>query len=134
MVALIERAFADGELAVLAAKKSIGRARPYTLDPGLATLGGRSESASYPSGHAACGRVIAIILAAMVPDKTAALFARAEQYGRNRMIAGTHFPSDLTAGATAGAVIVDALFRNARFAADFARASAETRAVLGAEP
>lgn len=127
--ALVEHAFEDTELAVLAAKATIDRARPYALDPRLATYGRRSPSASYPSGHAACGRVMAIVLTALVPTKRRALFARADTYGRNREIAGTHFPSDLVAGATAGSVVAAALFADARFRADLARAKTEMRAL-----
>ena len=129
-LALVEHAFEDTELAVLAAKAAIDRPRPYTLEPHLATYGRRSPSASYPSGHAACGRLMAIILAAMSPTKARALFEQATRYGRNREMAGTHFPSDLVAGETAGSVVADALFRDPRFRAAFDRAAAEARAVL----
>ena len=128
--ALVQRAFEDTELAVLASKKAIARARPYTLEPKLATYGHRSQSASYPSGHAACGRVMAVILAAMVPGKARALYERADLYGRNRELAGTHFPSDLAAGGTAGTVVAAALFRDPHFRTAFARAAAEARAVV----
>lgn len=130
-LALIKRAFEDAELVVLSTKTAIDRARPYTLVPTLATFGHRSDSPSYPSGHATCGRVMAIILAAMVPAKAHALFARGERYGHNRLVAGTHFPSDLDAGDIAGSVIAAALFRSPRFKSDFATAQAEARAALG---
>ncbi len=115
LAALIEHVFEDGELAVLAAKSAIGRKRPYTLDPDLRTLGHRSSSASYPSGHATFGYLAAIVLGVIVPDKRDALFTRAAQYGLNRYEAGTHFPSDLEAGKISAAVIAEALLANVGF-------------------
>lgn len=123
--ALIEHVFQDGELAVLAAKAAIARPRPYTVKPDLATFGHRSGSTSYPSGHATFGYLAATVLSQLVPDKRQALFAFAASYGQNRMIAGTHFPSDLEAGKIAAAVIAEALFRDPRFERDLARAAAE---------
>ena len=133
-VALVERAFEDAELVVIAAKEAIVRPRPYTLDPGLETLGRRSPSFSYPSGHTTFGRVAAVILSAMVPERKSALFARGDAYGRRRLTAGTHFPSDIAAGELAGSVIADALFRDERFRSDFAAARLETRKALGLGP
>ena len=49
-------------------------------------------------------------------------------YGANRMIAGTHFPSDLEAGRIAAAVIAEALLRDPRFQQDLGRARAEIAA------
>ncbi|MGT2481810.1 phosphatase PAP2 family protein [Methylobacterium oryzae CBMB20] len=66
--ALIERVFQDGELAVLAAKAAIARPRPYTLKPDLATFGHRSDSTSYPSGHATFGYLAATVLSRLVPE------------------------------------------------------------------
>ncbi|XYD08065.1 phosphatase PAP2 family protein [Methylobacterium sp. NMS12] len=129
--ALIERVFQDGELAVLAAKTAIARPRPYTLEPDLATFGHRSDSTSYPSGHATFGYLAATVLAQLVPAKRAALFAYAAGYGGDRMIAGTHFPSDLDAGRIAAAVIAEALLRDPRFQRELDRARAEVSAAGG---
>lgn len=131
---LIEHVFQDGERAVLAAKAAIARPRPYTLKPDLATFGHRSASPSYPSGHATFGYLAATVLAQLVPDKRRALFAFAASYGANRLIAGTHFPSDLEAGKIAAAVIAQTLFEDARFQADYARAAAEVAALSSAAP
>ncbi len=128
---LIEHVFQDGELAVLAAKAAIARPRPYTVKPDLATFGHRSDSTSYPSGHATFGYLAATVLSRLVPGKRQALFAFAASYGENRMIAGTHFPSDLEAGKIAAAVIAEVLFRDPRFERDLDRAAAEI-AVQGA--
>ncbi|MCJ2095836.1 phosphatase PAP2 family protein [Methylobacterium sp. J-072] len=125
LAALIEHVFQDGELAVLAAKSAIGRKRPYTLDPDLRTFGHRSGSTSYPSGHATFGYLAATVLGILAPEKREALFARADQYGRNRFEAGTHFPSDLEAGTIAAAIIAEALLRDGGFQQALADARAE---------
>ncbi|SFT27503.1 phosphatase PAP2 family protein [Methylobacterium sp. yr668] len=130
--ALIESVFQDGELAVLAAKAVIARPRPYTVKPDLATFGHRSDSTSYPSGHATFGYLAATVLSRLVPEKRQALFAFAETYGENRVIAGTHFPSDLEAGKIAAAVIAEALVHDPRFERDLARAASEVAAQGGA--
>ncbi|WCS25528.1 phosphatase PAP2 family protein [Methylobacterium sp. NMS14P] len=129
--ALIERVFQDGELFVLAAKTAIARPRPYTLEPDLATFGHRSDSTSYPSGHATFGYLAATVLAQLVPANRAALFAFAAGYGADRMIAGTHSPSDLEAGRIAAAVIAEALLRDPRFQRELDRARAEVSAAGG---
>ncbi|MGZ7869239.1 phosphatase PAP2 family protein [Methylobacterium radiotolerans] len=126
--ALIEHVFQDGELAVLAAKAAIARPRPYTVKPDLATFGHRSDSTSYPSGHATFGYLAATVLSRLVPEKRQSLFAFAASYGENRMIAGTHFPSDLEAGKIAAAVIAEVLFHDPRFERDLDRAAAEIAA------
>ena len=126
--ALIEHVFQDGELAVLAAKAAIARPRPYTVKPDLATFGHRSDSTSHPSGHATFGYLAATVLSRLVPGKRQALFAFAASYGENRMIAGTHFPSDLEAGKIAAAAIAEVLFRDPRFERDLDRATAEIAA------
>lgn len=126
--ALIEHVFQDGELAVLAAKATIARPRPYKVKPDLATFGHRSDSTSYPNGHATFGYLAATVLSRLVPEKRQSLFAFAASYGENRMIAGTHFPSDLEAGKIAAAVIAEVLFRDPRFERDLDRAAAEIAA------
>jgi acid phosphatase (class A) len=85
---------------------------------------------SYPSGHTAFGTAMAIILAQMVPEQRAALFARGWQYGDNRIVAGVHYPTDVEAGRIAAAVIVVLMMQNEHFRADLAAAKAELRNAL----
>ena len=86
--------------------------------------------ASFPSGHAAFGTVCAILLADMLPERRAALFARAADFEHSRLVLGAHFPSDLQAGQLAGTVAAALLMQNARFQHDFEQARARLRAAL----
>jgi acid phosphatase (class A) len=86
---------------------------------------------SYPSGHATFAYVDAIILADMLPEKAAAIFARADAYAHNRVIEGVHYPSDLEAGRISGSVIDNVFLHNERFIADYEKARVEVRHALG---
>ena len=66
----------------------------------------------------------------MVPEKTQALYERATMYGRNRVIAGVHFPTDIEAGQISTAVIVNTMIQQPLFMRDFERAKKELRQVL----
>jgi acid phosphatase (class A) len=87
-------------------------------------------SASYPSGHATVGAMMAILLAEMVPERRAALFACGWEYGDARVVSGVHFPSDVEAGRVLGTLLVGMMHQDARFRADLHAARRELRAVL----
>jgi acid phosphatase (class A) len=89
---------------------------------------------SYPSGHSTFGTVCAIVLADMVPEKRAALFARGLDYAHSRMVVGAHFPTDLEAGRLTGTVAAELLMRNPRFERDFAIERTSLRATLALPP
>jgi acid phosphatase (class A) len=107
------------------------RLRPYIANPELVPCVEKPDNASYPSGHSTFGTVVAITLANMLPEHEAEIHARAEQYRFNREIAGAHYPSDVEAGRIAGTVIAAFMRQNEAFQADFAKAKAETRKLLG---
>lgn len=94
----------------------------------------RTYSYSYPSGHSTFGATCAILLSQMVPEKRAELYARGWQYGKDRVVAGVHFPSDVEAGRIDATVLVYAMMQNPEFQKDFAEAKAELRGVLGLAP
>jgi acid phosphatase (class A) len=85
---------------------------------------------SYPSGHATFGYTAAILLANMVPEKRAEIFARADLYAQHRVVMGVHFPSDVEAGRLAGTVIGAELLHQADWQADYQAARTELRAAL----
>jgi acid phosphatase (class A) len=91
-------------------------------------------SYSYPSGNANFGTTTAILLAAMVPEKRAEIFARGWEYGENRLVAGVHFPSDIESGRISATAMVAVMMQNPAFKSDFAAAKAELRGALGLKP
>ncbi|AIF48082.1 acid phosphatase [Dyella japonica] len=85
---------------------------------------------SYPSGHATFGYTTAILLANMVPERRAAIFARADLYAQHRITMGAHFPSDVEAGRLAGTVIGAQLLQQTDWQPDYQAARAELRTAL----
>jgi acid phosphatase (class A) len=130
-VMFFQRVFYDDQHAVEAAKKSFNRPRPFVSDHDVSPVVERSANASYPSGHATFAYSTAILLADMVPEKSAQIFARATVYAHNRVIAGVHYPSDVEAGRISGSVIDNVLIHDHRFDADLARARDEVRHAIG---
>ena len=130
-MALFRRLAATEEAVVQPAKAGFHRARPYIADPTLNPVLSRPTNDSYPSGHTSRSTVMGIVLARMVPERSAAIFARMLDYSESRVIGGVHFPSDLVAGRQAGTAIDAVLFTDPAFLADFAPARAELRRALG---
>jgi acid phosphatase (class A) len=91
-------------------------------------------SYSYPSGHSTTGARTAILLAQMVPEKRAELFARGWDFGNSRVVGGVHYPSDVEAGRIDATAMVAAMMVNRDFQADLAAARAELRNALGLNP
>jgi acid phosphatase (class A) len=109
-----------------AAKLYFDRKRPYEFDPELNVCAQhRGKNATYPSGHTTVGFAMASILARLVPTKSANLMARAEEYGRSRMICGVHYRSDVSAGQVIGTAVALALVANPQFQSEMAAAKAE---------
>ena len=108
-----------------------GAARPSADSPCTAPVADNSYAPSYPSGHAVVGVMMAIVLAEMVPERRAELFAFGWDYGDARVISGVHFPSDVEAGRILGTLLVETMQQNVQFRADLAAARQELRQVLG---
>ena len=138
------RAAKQASAATGAPKRYWARARPYVDNPGVERLGdvapdsplalaGGFERAhtSYPSGHTALGMACAIVLAQMVPEQRAALFARARVYGESRLIVGAHFPTDVDAGRRVGTAAAAVMLQNPQFRDDLRTARTRLRKALG---
>lgn len=106
------------------------RERPPVVDKRLQPVAKYSNSGSYPSGHAAFSFLTAIALAEMVPEQRAQIFARAKEFGDNRVLGGVHYPSDIEAGRQMAVLIAALIQQNPEYIADFAAAKAELRRVL----
>ena len=129
--ALFQAVKENGDAILGNAKKHWDRPRPYAVSSEIDPCVHKPGNASYPSGHATYGTLVAVILADMVPEKAQALAARAEQYRFNREIGGVHYPSDVAAGRIAGTVIAAFLFNSPAFQQQYVVARAEVRSALG---
>jgi acid phosphatase (class A) len=122
----------DAEVAAVVdiAKSHFRRPRPYAVDPALVHCGNgsamsRGADRSYPSGHSSFAWSTAWVLGDLMPDRRAAIFARAEEFGYSRQICAVHFTSDIEAGHVLGVLAAQALLADPRLASDIAAARAE---------
>ena len=112
-------------------KDDFGRPRPFLTESRLSPVVPKPGSASYPSGHSTWATACGIVLADMVPERRAQIFARADEYAHNREVGGVHYPSDVAGGHLAGTALATALFMSPHFLEDEAAATAELRQALG---
>lgn len=116
---------------VRTAKKRFLRLRPPEVEPRLEPcIDDVRRNLSYPSGHAAYGYVMGYLLSEMVPERRAELLARAQEFARQRMICGVHFPSDIEAGRRGAEWLARRFLKNADYRAAAAAATRELRAAL----
>lgn len=113
-----------------AARKTFNRKRPGQLSaevkPVVAAAG-----PGYPGGHAIFITVAAKVLTEMVPEKSAVIAVRAEDFDNNRVVGGAHYLGDEAAGRVAGEAVARVMMDNPAFKAEFDAAKAELRTVLG---
>jgi len=122
----------ETEAAVVDPAKDVWkRPRPHLYSDLVHPAVTLSKSGSYPSGHATVGTLMGIELANMLPEKRAAIMARAWEFGQNRVVAGIHYPSDIEMGRISGSVIAQTISTHPDFRQEFDAAKAELRAALG---
>jgi acid phosphatase (class A) len=131
---LFDRLLRDENLFMNTAKDAFGRPRPFLTEERLEPVVPKPPSASYPSGHTTWAIAVAIVLADMVPERRAQIFARADEYAHNREVGGVHYPSDVAAGHLAGTALAQQLFNSPRFVEDEVATAAELRQALGLPP
>ena len=108
------------------------RPRPFQTDPTLHPVCGLKETHdSYPSGHGLTGYLEAFTLAEIVPERRAEILARADDYARNRLVCGVHYPSDIEASRKVAYAVFGYMLATPRFQRDLAAARVEMRSKLG---
>ena len=125
---LIENTAKDSKHFSDRAKELFGRQRPKFAEKRVKVAIDGQEEACYPSGHATRGMLLALILTELAPDRKAELLERGRELGWDRVVAGVHYPSDLTAGRVLGQALAQAMQTNPLFRQDLARAKAEIAA------
>ncbi len=125
--ALLQHVEADASLAVFHAKRRFNRARPHQLETRLLPSIAVPAHPAYPSGHALQGHLVSRVLASIAPDHREALTALGERIGREREIAGLHYPSDSAASRALGDALLSLLEKNPKFVRELEAARAEWR-------
>jgi membrane-associated phospholipid phosphatase len=87
-------------------KALFDRARPAIADPSFATLAPTPDNGAMPSGHASTAFAAAACVALLYPRLAAPALVLAAAVASSRVWLGVHYPTDVLAGWTAGAVIV----------------------------
>jgi acid phosphatase (class A) len=160
VLAFLDQTARQGSLISVPAKRYWRRTRPYAYSAEVeplgdmpprtttnlgASAGGQMTAeqlraadelahSSYPSGHTTFGTLCAILLAEIVPEKRAELFARTVDYDHSRMVVGAHFPTDLEAGRLAGTVAGALMLQDPQVRRELATARSSLRATLGLGP
>ncbi|MEZ5937054.1 MAG: phosphatase PAP2 family protein [Hyphomonadaceae bacterium] len=137
LATLMQRASQDAANAAAAAKEVYKRRRPFLDNEGeicIARSEGLMKSYDYPSGHSSASWVEGLILAELVPDRSAQVLARARAYGESRVVCGVHNYSAVQAGRTNAAGVFAALHESDAFQADMTRAKSELAAARAVGP
>jgi len=126
---LLKAAYLDIAVAIFVFKERFDRIRPsvlatkldLALDPTIEI----PPHPAYPSGHATGAYGLAYLLQEVDPANADGYLKDAGRIGRNREVAGVHYPSDTEAGRLLARQIVDALLSNPAFVRQLEAARAE---------
>lgn len=88
---------------------------PYQVNADIQPVGDARPVASYPSGHAIRATVFARLLAEIFPEHRDALLRLAAEIGYGRVVAGVHYPVDVTAGFVIGNAYADVIIAQDAF-------------------
>ena len=87
------------------------------------------QDPSYPSLHATLGWVAGLILADILPERTAWIMQRARVFGESRVVCGVQWQSDVAAGWMNGGVLYSAMEQDEGFRQEMDKARAEVTAL-----
>jgi len=112
------RVWQDASYFIWSLKYKYLRVRPYVLEPDLKNLED-TNWAAYPSGHAANSYINAFIYQELAPQFVDVFNKDAYDMAHSREIIGVHYPSDSEASRILARQLVNKLFENEKFRADF---------------
>jgi undecaprenyl-diphosphatase len=81
------------------------RPRPFNVYPAIKCVGKTLDQFSFPSGHTMHAAAFSIVVLAYYPGLFWLVVPFAVLVGLSRPILGLHYPSDVLAGATLGAML-----------------------------
>jgi acid phosphatase (class A) len=82
---------------------------------------------SYPSGHATTGYSLAVVLAALMPEKAQPILARAADFAYSREVCGDHYHSDVEASHALGSAVGILLLNSPKLKTQIELSKAELR-------
>jgi acid phosphatase (class A) len=136
--ALLLRTARDLGRSTSATKAKYMRPRPFVVNKQAMCTPDMDQvlrgDGSYPSGHSALGYGWGLILAEVIPDRTAQLVARGRSFGDSRRICNVHWLSDIEEGRIVASAVVARLNAEPIFQADLVAARAEAAAVKDRNP
>jgi membrane-associated phospholipid phosphatase len=132
--ALLEDAAADSKPFTTKAKEFFARPRPKLADSRVQPVNKGDDEPAYPSGHSTRAMLWARILCEIVPDKQHELLDRGEEIGWDRVLIGSHYPTDVFAGEVLGQALAQALLKNDDFKSRLASAKIEFEDVATHQP
>lgn len=114
-VSMLRQALAELDYFLFAEKLRLLRPRPHQTDRRIHPAIAVPAHPAFPSGHGGESRLLAQLLANLVPTKAEPLRAYAVAVGKRREIAGVHFPSDTAEGIRIADKVFQQLWSSARF-------------------
>ncbi len=111
-------------------KRVWNRSRPYEDDARVKPSIALPTGSSYPAAIAVSARIYAVVLGELFPEKRSELLARGWLIGWGRVMAGVHYPSDVSASLILGDYFAQRLLASPSFRADLAKAKAECQRVF----
>ena len=128
--ALIRNAGNDTGERIEDSKRVWNRSRPYEDDARVKPSIALPTGSSYPAAIAVSARIYAVLLGELFPEKRSALLARGWLIGWGRVMAGVHYPSDVSAALKLGDYFAQQLLSSPGFRADLEKAKAECQRVF----
>ncbi len=111
-------------------KRVWNRSRPYEDDARVKPSIALPTGSSYPAAIAVSARIYAVVLGELFPEKRSELLARGWLIGWGRVMAGVHYPSDVSAALKLGDYFAQRLLSSPGFRADLEKAKGECQRVF----